>query len=429
MTIIESLRLKHLLTVGALAGIQVSNALVPILLYPFALHMLGADAFSHVVIAEAVAMIVLTLVLYSFDVDGVARIAPLSLEADLLQISDIFSLVLWTRLAIFIGCLIVVLGALALLAPDLLPLVGLWMLLPLGFVLNAFWFYQGLERNIVAAILALAGRSAAVAVVFVFVRSPADAFIVPLAIGGCFVAGGLLSLIYVVSGLGISLQRPDPRAILNALRAGKEIFVGNLSVMMYRDMNVLILGGAGAPAPSIAAYSMAEKLVKMLQASTRPLTQFFFPRLLRQLSPSARPGPDTAAIIGRYTLPQVLILGAGLLVAAVGTAGLLLLTDLVQRLPVGGDVILMAAIMSSSMFFGIGNFMFGVAGLNALGAKRYMVASIVLIGVLNVAVCWVMASVFEGVGAAVTFVVAEAALFALILIRYQPANRAAEVGY
>src|SRR6188768_1213640 len=58
----------------ALTAIQAANALVPVLVFPFALVQLGSEAFTSLAVAEALSVIVLTAVLYSFEVEGVGRV-------------------------------------------------------------------------------------------------------------------------------------------------------------------------------------------------------------------------------------------------------------------------------------------------------------------------------------------------------------------
>jgi len=51
----------------ALGCIQLANALLPLVAYPFILGIVGAHNFSRVVVTETVMMAVLALVIYSFD--------------------------------------------------------------------------------------------------------------------------------------------------------------------------------------------------------------------------------------------------------------------------------------------------------------------------------------------------------------------------
>ena len=96
-------------------------------------------------------------------------------------------------------------------------------------------------------------------------------------IGGAFLSSGALSTLYVRTRMGIRLGRPDWEDVVSMLRGGKEIFLANACVILYRGANLIILGAAGAGSSSIAAYSLAEKSTMMIQATTRPLCCSSFP--------------------------------------------------------------------------------------------------------------------------------------------------------
>ncbi len=66
---------------AALTVIQGSNALIPLLIVPFAIATVGAGAYAQVAITEAISALVLAAVLYSFDVDGVARLSRTGRDA------------------------------------------------------------------------------------------------------------------------------------------------------------------------------------------------------------------------------------------------------------------------------------------------------------------------------------------------------------
>jgi hypothetical protein len=74
--------------------------------------------------------------------------------------------------------------------------------------------------------------------------------------------------------------------------------------------------------------------------------------------------------------------------------------------------------MSLGMFFGVCNFMFGMAGLNVLGGRRYLFGATFVTGVSSLAVCVPLVLLLGGAGAGVSFVFAEALLLAIILWKY-----------
>ena len=411
------LKRPGLRNLAALTVIQGSNALVPLLILPVALSTIGTGAYAQVAIAEAVSTLALAAVIYSFDIDAVARLAQGPAHDRGFQ-GEVFSQVLITRLLIFLITAPLLLVLFVLAGGTGALLLVLWLLVPLGYIFHSYWFYQASEANVPAAAFTILPRVATLAIVFALVDDSQDAALIPLAIGGPFVVSGILSTCYIVLVRGIPL-RPVTRAeITSGLKRGKEVFAGNVGVSLYREMNVLVLGIVGAPPAGISTYALVEKSVKMLQAAARPLNQLYFPKILRCLTGSGGPDREAARLIGRYTFPQ---LGVALALILAAFLAYVTAVEMVPRLrPLSElpDLGPMAVIMAPAMLFGIGNFMFGTAGLNALGQRGYLFLAIVATGVVSIAMSLAFSLTLGAIGASLCFVFAEAMLFCLIILRY-----------
>src|SRR5437879_9107207 len=75
-------RKKHFINWVSLACIQVSNGVLPLLIYPFTLGVVGAAWDAIVVLSEALSIILFALVLYSLYLYCVARVVVFSREKD-----------------------------------------------------------------------------------------------------------------------------------------------------------------------------------------------------------------------------------------------------------------------------------------------------------------------------------------------------------
>ena len=78
--------------------------------------------------------------------------------------------------------------------------------------------------------------------------------------------------------------------------------------------------------------------------------------------------------------------------------------------------------MAPATLFGVGNFMFGTAGLNFLNARRYLLAATFLTGIINVIGCFFLARWIGPFGAAFAFTGSEAVLFIMIIAKYGRGN-------
>ncbi|OLU33072.1 oligosaccharide flippase family protein [Pseudomonas sp. PA27(2017)] len=402
----------------ALIAIQGSNASLPLLVFPYALSMLGSASYADLVFAEALSFLAIAIVLYSFEIDGVADVAGLSVERDRSRISRVFSRVLYTRLCLFFLAAPVLVVAIACYRPELGELAAWWMLVPLSYALQPTWMFQGLQHNTAPAICTLLSRFAAVMLVLLLVVGPEDTLLLPQIIGLSYIGGSLAQIAWAIIRLKFRLMSISCKEMLACIKTGKEIFLGNIGVVLYRDSNVLLLGLVGLAGVELAAYSLAEKITKAMQAVIRPLNQLFFPRAVLAVRAVGAANLDALSALFRLTWPQLLAL-------AFAWGGLYLIIQLGMTYFAQGTRILelhaiisLAAIMSLATFFGVGNFMFGSAGLNILGERRVMLYCILLAAATSVGSTIILGSLFGAMGAALSLVLAEGFLCLLIIQYY-----------
>ncbi|VFR97149.1 Membrane protein involved in the export of O-antigen, teichoic acid lipoteichoic acids [plant metagenome] len=391
---------------------------MPLLVFPYALSVLGAALYADLVFTEALAFIVIAVVLYSFEIDGVAEVTGLDPVRQSRQVSRVFSRVLYTRLVLFIAAASLLVLAIGWYRPALRELAAWWMLVPLSYALQPTWMFQGLQRNLAPAVCTFVSRATAVLLVFLLVRGPQDSMRLPQIIGISYVCGSVAMIVWARVALGLCLLRVPLAEMMSALKSGKEIFLGNMGVVLYRDSNVLLLGLIGLAGAELAAYSLAEKITKAMQAIIRPLNQLFFPRAVLAVRTVGRADRGALTALRRLTLPQLAALTVawlGLLASALVGASWFSLRELVAEFD---RIVPLAAIMSAATLFGVCNFMFGSAGLNILGERKYMLHAVLAAGGTSVVATIVLGGSFGATGAAISLVLAEGLLFGLIIRRY-----------
>ena len=417
---------RDVVNLAALFGVQIASAALPLVVFPYLLVVAGQDMYSRVALSEAIALAVLTASLYSFDLDALSRVVGKDFKRDIDAISRAFSGVLFARLLIFVGAATVaVLGCLWQ-APTLVLPLAWWLLLPLSHVLQSAWMFQGLEHNLPLALVTIASRVTGLALVLNIVESAADHWMVPMLIGSTALLGALALLLFAYFKLGLRLDRKASRDVPSLLRQGRSVFLGNASVFMYRDLNVLLLAAAGAGPASVALYSVAEKLVKGIQATVRPINQFFFPKAVRAIQGCGQADRRALQLLARLIWPQLAAVAA---VIAALSLSWWLLSDrlpLLRDLPNRAAVAALILIMLPAVFLGVVNFMLGSVGLNHLHQHNQLFFCLLGVGLVSVAVCTVLSAAVGNQGAAAAFVLSELLLCALVLRRYlrEPASPA-----
>jgi PST family polysaccharide transporter len=341
----------------------------------------------------------------------------LDLKSDISKISHAFSGILYVRLLIWVVCVFLLLLSSPFIDKDIFILLISWMLFPLSYIFQSYWVYQGLEKNLFPAILTLVTRLLCLTSLIKIVTAPVDYYFVPIIIGISYGIGGGISLLYLSKKFKIKLVKVSMSEISQLFLDGKEIFFGNISVTLFRDSNVIILG-IFSNSTAVSIYSIAEKSIKIFQAGARPLNQLFFPKVIRSLAKMKEPNFGAFKIIAKYTWPQI----AALFLAAV----FIILSYIFLRhiLPSKYDlthekeIVYLITVMAVAVFFGVSNFMFGIAGLNYLNKRWHLARAIFITGICSILCCIPLVLVFAQTGAALSFIFSEVLLFCLISKAY-----------
>jgi polysaccharide transporter, PST family len=402
----------------ALTSIQLGNAVIPLAVYPLLLATVGSEPFSRIVVTESVIFFVLISVVYNFDIDGVAELASQKEKANPIVVSTIFSEVLIVRLAILCTASVGIIVLSPFMARETFILLISWMLVPLGYILQGAWFFQAVEQNVFHAVVVVASRLACLLLIHDLISSPPDFYLAPLIIGGTYAFGGLVLFLFTRAKFEIRIAPVSLSRIREVLIYGQEIFIGNLSVALYRNSNVLILSVFGNSS-AVSTYSIAEKMIKVFQAGARPLNQLFFPKVIRALEPFRKPCRPALTVVLKYTIPQIsILLGGGAVMAII----FMLFRD---HVPIElsssntAEIVQLVLVMAASVLFGVINFMLGPASLNYLGNRRYLAKSILITGVASILSSIILIHLYSSGGAAMAFVLAEIILFAQILWVYK----------
>ncbi|OYQ39026.1 hypothetical protein CHU94_16565 [Rhodoferax sp. TH121] len=401
----------------ALTAIQASNAALPLLIFPYVLAVVGADLYANIVLTEAIAMLVVAVVLYSFEIDGVRQVVGLDVSSDGGRISRVFSGILGIRMLLFLMTSPIALFLAWAIDPQLLPLMICWLLLPLSYVLQPGWLCQGLQDNAFLAVTVVGARLTAVVILFFFLDK-GNYLLVPLAVAGFFLVGVVLALIYSMRRFRIHVEWLTWVELSQMLSSGKYMFASNLSVAFYRDVNVLILGGLGGSSEAIASYSMAEKIIKMAQAAIRPINQVYLPKVLFLTKGVMYPSRVMLGKIMALTWPQVAILASVFFGAAIFYGCAESRLSWLQRLENRGEILFLVSVMTFAAFAGVANYMLGMVGLSSLGASKFFFRAVLFVGVCNLAMASLAILLFAQLGAAISFVVAEMLLFGLVVTKY-----------
>ncbi|HRH98134.1 MAG TPA: oligosaccharide flippase family protein, partial [Prosthecobacter sp.] len=304
----------------ALYGVTIANALLPLVLIPYLARVLRPEAWGLVLFAQTAAIWLGLLVEYGFAYSATREVARHMDQPEKLRqivaevmggklllcvIAAVSSLILWLMIPAFHASPLLLVGA-------------LWIAVAQG--LSPLWYFQGVERMRLPAVLDVVFRLVFVLSVFLWIKSPDDAAAVLVFQAASITLSLLISLRLMyrqVSAGGCSLTRA-----WETLKDAWHFFLFVAVVNVYGKANSFILGLMTTPA-AVSFYGGPERLMRGILSLTGPVNQVLYPRLTHLVKhdyPAARQtvrrGTVMVALIG-------LCLGLSLTLAAPWFVGLL----------------------------------------------------------------------------------------------------------
>lgn len=398
---------------------QGSNALFPVVAFPFLLHVIGVVKYGYIAIAEAVALFVVSAVLYGFDVTGVTRILPPFKKKENDAISAVFFGVLFARLMIFALCLLLlILISFIVTNKQQALLICIWLLVPLGYILQSSYFFVATENNLAPALITMVVKLAFLGVLFLCINRESTTYFVSVIIGLSYVVAGFVSLLYIVFQYDVKKVHLGVRQSLKYLKEDAPVFYGNVSVVFYKEFNLLMLGFLHGSPVAIATYSIAAKIISCFQASIRPLNQYFYPKIVHGLSvANYYVGRVFRVIVVKTTMQLSIILIMGISALILFKLNYSLIAALLHNINLA-SLSINIRIMFFATLFGAVNFMFGSCGLNALLYKKEYAKIMVVTAVVNVLSGFLLIHFFGVYGAPVNFLLAEVFLTVCVFFVY-----------
>lgn len=306
----------------SLYGVQIGTAVLPLITVPYVARVLGPANWGLGAFFTAFGLWISVIVEYGFNLSSSRRIARA--QSDGTALDEIVASILGAKLLLVTVSSVVIAVALAF-VPVLGRHPGLlsWTLLyaaALGF--SPFWYFQGVERMVPAAILELTTRGAAAGATFLVVRGPDD-------LGRWLALQSIAAAVCTFASLlwmfrEVPLHRPRLSASLAALRGGWNMTVFRASTTLSTTISTLILG-LTAPAAVVGYFAGAEKIARAQVALFIPLSQAIYPRITALAAADGRQARSLAskgiaasaigavlvALLGAAVAPEVVSLALG----------------------------------------------------------------------------------------------------------------------
>lgn len=269
--------IENIFSLGMINGI---NLLIPLVTLPYLIQHVGLSNYGAYSIVYSMLQYGILFSAYGFGFSTTQQIAQHRDNKSILNV--IVNSTLAARLLIML-IVSIVMGVVCIVVYPreyfIMYLLGLGVIL--GDIMNPVWLYQGMEKMRFMTIVHLVSKIVFTLLIFVFIKENDDYPYITLLNSVGYIVAGCLSLIMAYRSFKLTFRLPKRRHVMIQFKSGWYIFLSTISMNLYRNSNVFILGFF-LPSAQVGLYSGAEKIVKGFQAIISPLSNALFPYVARK---------------------------------------------------------------------------------------------------------------------------------------------------
>lgn len=384
-----------------LSVLQVANYLIPLLIIPYIVRVLGVELFGKVSYAQNVVSYFTLIVNFGFEYSATRRIAIWKHDKDRMNLV-FWSVMRQKTILLFVSfvCLLILYLCFPRIHNDI-NLYAIIFMLNVGVVLFPTWFFQGIEDMGKMAVFNVLIKTLGLLLTVAFVHSASEYLLYPLFTSAAYVICGVVAMIYVLKHYGIAYVRTRKAIRFLVFKEGFPVFLNNLFVSLYTTANMTILGFFVSDVV-IGYYSGAHKIIMaVLMFTSTPINMALYPNISRKFAVSKEQGiaylKNVAKIVILFsTIVSILVyICAPLLVRLILGVEFVSSIDMLRIFSVLPFLVTMASL-------------FTVQGLYGIGLQKYAPWVGCSIGVFCIVLNFVMIPKFGMYGTAFSWIIAQA---------------------
>jgi O-antigen/teichoic acid export membrane protein len=260
-----------------LGFIQVSNALIQLLLFPIIIRKVGIEAFGLVGTSFAYISIIGLLVNYGTGISGVKQVAESKNEPT--KLNTIISTIVSTRLLIAGTCLIS-LPAVWLISPSYFIFFLFSWTLAISEVINPLFLFTGVESLGSMNLANLFAKVIGAIAILLFVTHADDAFLVNFFLGcGNMIAFGAVLLTKPTKKIIGKISLSGKNSI-TLLKENFPLFFNNLSIQLQQSFFLFIVAANHSPV-ILGIYAVCDKVIWSFRLFIIAFVGAIFPAAVR----------------------------------------------------------------------------------------------------------------------------------------------------
>lgn len=243
----------------SLALIQGTNFILPLLVIPYLIRIVGIEKFGVISLAQVVALYFVIFSEYGFNLSATKEVSDH--KDNPTELNKILVTTISTRLLLSLVSL-VLLTVITFIFPAFRAHYLLYLLSSFMFIgqsLIPVWFFMGIEQMKYITYINLISKSILTFSTFMVIRQPEDYIYANMLNGLGSLIAGVVCLLIIKRKFGISFYLVQTSEIKQKLKDSFAIFISNFSTNIYLNINIIILQFFVSDSV-IGMYSVAEKV-------------------------------------------------------------------------------------------------------------------------------------------------------------------------
>jgi PST family polysaccharide transporter len=272
---------KNFLSLGIL---QVANFIIPLIVAPYVIRIIGIENYGSVNVAMAVMVFFNVVVDYGFNLLATRDISLNRHDNKMLSIISsrvlICKFILLLVSAVFFSGMVLSIKSFR----DQWVLFALSFTIVVGQSVLPVWFYQGIEEMKYITYFSLLSRLLTIVLIFTLIQQESDYIYINFITGLSVFLSSIFGLYRAYQKKGLKFILPAFSELKEDLQSGFLIFVSNVAYNIYSFSNIIILNFLIKDKTLIGSYSIAEKIIIIIKQILAIYTQVIYPHLCGQLN-------------------------------------------------------------------------------------------------------------------------------------------------
>ena len=276
----STLKNKEFRDIVSLMFLQGVNYIMPVLVLPYLITVIGAEGFGIYSFALSVCQYLILIVDFGFNLSATKQIAIH--KGDKEKVSKIFSDTVYAKMFLMFVSLALAL-VLSLIPNFAVYRTAIFVMfgMVIGHALLYVFLFQGLDEIRWVSFFTAIAKFMVLPLTFIFVKGPEDLYIAVFLQGFVSVVAAIISLIMIGTKKWVNLVRFSFNGMWNAIKDAFPIFISNAATSIYTVCFVLILGYF-ATSDIVGQYSASERIMRVLILFVfAPIMQVFYPKVSR----------------------------------------------------------------------------------------------------------------------------------------------------